>query len=299
MSTSNKLDLQPIQELTVHLRAVRTDEWSKQLDRPSDDGKHLAKNLDRNFAVLQLRLDNGKTIGRGWLGVSGKPNYPPPAILKDPVVLASESEGFSLNVKALLGSDNDHIISPIFEPLAGTKMTCSEVPLLNGLGYRLSIESFPEDATGCLYLLTERLPCKSCGQVIRQFRETYPNLQIHLLYMFDYTSRADDRLATDLSDLASSVHLIEVIDDSDNGFVGSTKVIFGPANNPVPSAPGGGPAQNGQSENVGITIHVLPVSARQQGDRVVAPTSDASEVISRDAGSPSAHFISNIRTDRR
>lgn len=297
MSTRRELDLQPIEELTVHLRAVRTDDWSRQLDRPSDNGKHLAMNLDRNFAVLQLRLDNGRTIGRGWLGVSGKPDYSPPSILKDPVVLSSERNSFSLNVKALLGSDDDHIILPIFEPLAETTLKCSEVPLLNGLGYRLSIESFPKDATGSLYLLTERLPCASCGQVIRQFREAYPNLQIHLLYMLDYKSRADDRLASDLRDLARSVHLIEVIDGSDNGFVGSTKEVFKSAKSPFQRPPAGGPAKSGQSEAVGITIHVLPVSARKPGDLVVSPTSEESEVMSREAGSPSAHFISNIRPD--
>jgi hypothetical protein len=298
MSASRKPDRQAIEELTVHLRAVRTVGWSKHLDRPSDNGQHLAKNLNRNFAVLQLCLDNGSAIGLGWLGVSGDPGYSPPAILKDPVVLASESGSFSLNVKAIFGFDEDHIIDPLFEPLPEATLKCSEVPLLNGLGYRMSITNFPQEATGCLYLLTERLPCKSCGQVIRQFRQAYPNLQIHLLYMFDHTDHASERLATDLSDFADSVQLIEVIDDGDNGFMGSTGAVFGSANNPVQSTPRGGPATNAQAKSLGITINVLPVSARKPGDLVVVPTSEASKVISRGAGSPSAHFISNILTNR-
>lgn len=233
-------------------------------------------------------------MGLGWLGVSGEPDYSPPAILKGPVILASESDGFSLNVKKLLGLDVDAFIAPIFKPLAGASMKCSEIPLLNGLGHWLFVKDFPKETTGRLYLLTERLPCPSCGHVISQFRQSYPNLQMHLLYMFDHTARASERLATDLSNLANSVRLIEVIDDGDKGFVGSTGAVFGSPANPVRSPTGGSPAILGQSKSVGIKINVVCVSARKPGDRLVEPTSKASEVISRGAGSPSAHFNSNI-----
>lgn len=293
-SPGQKPDVQAICELTEYLRAVRTVGWSKHLDRPSDKGMHLAKNVNRNFAVLQLCLDDGRSIGQGWLGVSGEPGYSPPAILDKPVILASQSESFLLNVKELLGLDADASFEPRFAPLPGETKTCSEIPLLNGLDFLLQRQDFPKDATGTLYLLTERLPCHSCGHVMRQFRQGYPNIQIHLLYMFDHTAHASERLATDLSDLAVSVHLIEVIDNGDKGFAGSTGAPFGSADNPARSLTGGRPFVPVQSKSGGITINLVRVSARKPGDLVLKPSSKAAEVISRGAGAPSAHFNSNI-----
>ena len=293
-SPSQKPDTEAIGKLTVYLRHVRTIGWSKQLDRPSDNGQHLAKNLNRNFAVLQLCLDDGRSIGLGWLGVSGEPGYSPPAILNEPVILASKSDDFLLNVKELLGLNDDAFLGPRFAPLPGATMKCSEIPLLNGLGVKLQAQDFPKDVTGRLYLLTERLPCLSCGHVMRQFRQAYPNLEIHLLYMFDHTAHASQRLATDLSNLADSVHLVEVIDDGDKGFVGLTGAAFGSTANPVRSPTGGSPVVPIQSKSGGVTINLVSVSARKPGDLVVEPTSKASEVISRGAGSPSAHFNANI-----
>ena len=46
-------------------------------------------------------------------------------------------------------------------------------------------------------------------------------------------------------------------------------------------------------------IRILPVNARKPGDLMVVPTSKASEVVSRGAGSPSAHFNSNILPESR
>ena len=293
-SPGEKPDVQAISELTERLRAVRTVGWSKQLDRPSDDGKHLANNLNRNFAVLQLCLDNGQSIGLEWLGVSGKPNYSLPPILNKSVILASETDDFMLNVKELLDLDHDTVFEPCFAPLPGTKMTCSEVPLLNGLGFWLQARSFPKDATGHLYLLTERLPCLSCGHVMHQFKQGYPNFQIHLLYMFDHTDRASERLATDLTNVADSVHLVEVMENSDTGFVGLRGPAFGSPATPVRSPTTASPIVPVESKSGGGTIRILPVNARKLGDLMVVPTSNASEVISRGAGSPSAHFIANI-----
>jgi hypothetical protein len=293
-SPGQKPDVEAIGELTEYLRALRTVGWSKHLDRPSDKGLHLAKNVNRNFAVLQLCLDDGRSIGLGWLGVSGEPGYSPPAILNKPVILASEPGGFLLNVKELLGLDADAFLKPRFAPLCGTTMRCSEIPLLNGLGFRLQFQGFPKDATGSLYLLTERLPCPSCGHVMRQFRQGYPNFQIHLLYMFDHTAHASERLAADLSNLADSVHLIEVIDDDDKGFTGLTGAAYGSAANPARSLTRGSPVVPVQSKSSGITINLVRVTARKPGDLVAEPTSKAAEVISRGAGSPSAHFNSNI-----
>lgn len=291
-----KPDAEAIGELAAYLRAVRTVGWSKHLDRPSHEGLHLAKNVNRNFAVLQLCRDNGTSIGLGWLGVSGAPDYFPPAILNEPIILTSESDGFLLNVKELLGLDADTFLEPLFLPIPGETKKCSEVPLLNGLGYHLLTQDFPKDAPGSLYLLTERLPCPSCGQVLRQLRQAYPSLQIHLLYMFDHTAHASERLSTDLSDLADSVHLIEVIDDGDKGFVGLNGAPFGSAVNPARISTGSSMFVPVRSNEGGININVVRVSARKPGDRIIEPTSTASDVISRGAGAPSAHFNSNIKS---
>lgn len=293
-STGQKSDIEAISELTTYLRAVRTVGWSKHLDRPSDNGQHLAKNLNRNFAVLQLCLDNGRSIGLGWLGVSGDSGYSPPAILNKPIILASRASDFFLNVKELLGLETDTFLEPHFAPLPDAHMKCAEIPLLNGLGVKLATLNVPNTVTGSLYLLTERLPCPSCGHVLRQFQRRYPTLKIHLLYMFDHTDRAARRLNTDLSELAASVHLVEVIDDGDKGFVGLTGAVFGSASKPALCTTGGNSVEVLQSKSCGITINLVRVSALRSGDEIVVPTSKESEVISRGAGSPSAHFISNI-----
>lgn len=62
----------------------------------------------------------------------------------------------------------------------------SEYLLLNGLAYILNQHKVD---TGNVYLMTERIPCRSCTQVINGFSEMFPKILVNIIYLGDSGSR--------------------------------------------------------------------------------------------------------------
>ena len=53
----------------------------------------------------------------------------------------------------------------------------SEVKILEDIA-----KDLPRDARGCISLFTERKPCYSCADVVTQFREMFPNIELNVTY---------------------------------------------------------------------------------------------------------------------
>ncbi|VWD18088.1 hypothetical protein [Burkholderia lata] len=263
--------------MVMQMRAIRQVGWRKHLDLPSNDLMHEPKNLNRNFAMLRLWcVGDTWAMGDQWVGVSGTGDYFPPKGV-DAYVLKSREGDYAVNMKAVYGTPDDCFEPARYHPACGNP-ECSEVPLLNALSHAIRRCNIASGTPAHLILLTERLPCLSCGRLFRQFGQDHPGLSLHLLYMFDHTDRAEERLSTDLDYLSECTFVVECIDPDDSGHTG-------------PGGPGFAPPGFTSHSKGGIFItQVAPFS----DDYVVTTPSDATKVPSRAPGSSSAHFAARI-----
>ncbi|WP_322087571.1 hypothetical protein [Burkholderia sp. BCC1999] len=214
-------------------------------------------------------------MGDQWVGVSGTGDYFPPKGV-DAYVLKSREGDHAVNMKALYDTPDDCYEPARYYPACGNP-ECSEVPLLNALSHAIERCHIASGTPGHVILLTERLPCLSCGSLFRQFGKDHPGLSLHLLYMFDHTDRAEERLSTDLDYLSDSTFVVEYIDPDDNGHAGPGGPAFAPPG--FTSRPKGGI----------FIAQITPFS----GDVVTTP-SDTTRVPARATGSSSAHFAARI-----
>ncbi|MEB3228390.1 MAG: deaminase domain-containing protein [Synechocystis sp.] len=63
--------------------------------------------------------------------------------------------------------------------------TDAEYKLLSAIAEVLETDS-NHGAEGMLYLYTERKPCKSCEQVLQQFSQKFPNIEVRLEWSYPY-----------------------------------------------------------------------------------------------------------------
>lgn len=56
----------------------------------------------------------------------------------------------------------------------------SEAKILEDIAHQLGYNKFCVDETvkGNVYLITERVPCPSCQDVIEQFKQMFPNVNV-------------------------------------------------------------------------------------------------------------------------
>ena len=79
--------------------------------------------------------------------------------------------------------NSDNIING---PRAYDRAVDSESKILEDIAHQLGYNQFCVDETvkGSVYLLTERPPCPSCEEVIKQFKKMFPNLNVYVINKF-------------------------------------------------------------------------------------------------------------------
>jgi hypothetical protein len=63
--------------------------------------------------------------------------------------------------------------------------TCSEYKVLSKIANTLEIQ-YNLEVEGYLYLYTERSPCESCQDIIKQFKEKFTNIKIEIFSDYPY-----------------------------------------------------------------------------------------------------------------
>lgn len=91
--------------------------------------------------------------------------------------LSSDKDGNVAVERVVQGKSIFHTFPAIFK---SKKTHDSEYLLLNYISQVLDQSSLEN---GKVLLITERLPCKHCLQVIIDFNEKYPNIEIHLMFL--------------------------------------------------------------------------------------------------------------------
>lgn len=275
-------------EMALALRAHRAAAHDRHLDvladSPLTDGPHFG-DMKRNHALIRVRagmtLDPREWLGRYWVGRSGLAPLASPQAKGGPIFVRrahGAAGGPRVDVGPLLQKAVPDERPYLYDPLPSTCLHCSEPPLVNACAYVMLDAGVKPDAQLECFLLTERLPCASCVHVLKSFRQNFPGLRLHLLYFFDYESRVENRLETDMSDLADSIHLLEYIDGTDPGY--KSEKVYG-----------------GNREPYGPSLNVWCAEALGPGEALVKPP--ANEVLPRGKGSPSVHFLSRISSRGR
>lgn len=271
----HEMMLEMVQELRSH-RAKRHD---PRLDTvPDAHGTHLA-GFSRNYALLRIgrpneRLAQEEWRGSGWIGVSGlvkaaSASKRPPFFLRR---IGTEAELPRVDVGGLLGQAAVQEVPYSYTPWAGKN--CAEPPLINAVAYLLREARLPSDRALEVFLLSERFPCPSCIQILSQFRTEFPNIRLHLLYLFDHDFRVES-LVHGLSDVVDSIHLVEYVDGDDKGFNADE-------------------AFQGRGAVAMTALNVMPISALKPEEHLVYPPT--TDVLPRAAASSSGHFVARLPT---
>lgn len=78
------------------------------------------------------------------------------------------------------------IFEPSIDPYSDRLMdTDAEYKLLSAIATVLE-QHYHQSAQGQLYLYTERKPCQSCEQVLQQFKQKFPNIEVTLEWSYPY-----------------------------------------------------------------------------------------------------------------
>jgi hypothetical protein len=195
MPALKKHFIDPFGHLSNILLSLRTAGYNKHLDAvPGRLGSHIPENINRNNAALLMHLHaTNRCYGDDWVGVSGKSGRSDAQAL-GLKVLHSAKAGFT-DVTNVFGFQT--ALQNYFTPEDELR-SCSEVALINGLHH--AITAYEENGCGAdtsqpctLYLLTERLPCKSCSNLLSKFLCKYQSTTLHLGYMFEPLANDKER----------------------------------------------------------------------------------------------------------
>ncbi|HAG84714.1 MAG TPA: hypothetical protein DCL61_27070 [Cyanobacteria bacterium UBA12227] len=131
--------------LIEHLRSDATLIREEYINKPFPKG---------NVAVIEVHLSSGISFGIGATSRAKSPATQPKV----------RSEGGQFE--------------PIVDPYSGRVMdTDAEYKALSAIADTLKM-FYDHEVEGQLYLYTERKPCESCNDVLEQFKEKFPNIQI-------------------------------------------------------------------------------------------------------------------------
>ena len=125
--------------------------------------KYLKKQFPKgNVAVIEIHLNNGISFCTGATSRAKSPT-PKPKLKSD-------------------GGQFEPIIDPYSQRLMDTD---SEYKALSAIADTLDLFDKYEQQ-GRLYLYTEREPCESCNDVLKQFHDKYPNIKAETFWDYPY-----------------------------------------------------------------------------------------------------------------
>ena len=196
-------------------------------------GTHPPGNLKRNRAALLLHMqESDKVIGWDWLGISGESNFHLPDA--EHIKILKPNADNTMDVSRILGIQNDVILEHRFSPqITGSDFNgmCSEVALINGLSHYLF--AFPpskeraHNENAALFLITERLPCKSCSALLAEFLKENQWVDLHLAYMFEPKEGTEKGpiercVSSVVNELGGQVktYMVELVSTNDQGSKG-------------------------------------------------------------------------------
>ena len=117
-----------------------------------------------NIAIAEVHLEKGIRFGMGATSRASSPCQ-----LSIPI---PRSQGGQFE--------------PSIDPYSGRVMdTDAEYKVLSAIAQVLETH-YNWDIQGQLYLYTERQPCQSCRDIIRQFREKFPNIEVDVDWSYPY-----------------------------------------------------------------------------------------------------------------
>jgi hypothetical protein len=199
---------------------------------PRSSGHQHSDGLVGNLGAILFRSSNGTTLGGNWIAASSKlrKTIRSQAFSRGDVAVSYNGLG-----KVAMWSTQKH--STIMSaPLVATNpkhKNDSEHVLLNALHSRLRTCGL--DA-GSVLLLTERLPCASCTDVIIEFVKRNPAVKLSVAYISDYVNKQLSRSHVDfhqqlLQSKVFDVPLVKVDqasrDDWEFSMIPSSAVLHG------------------------------------------------------------------------
>ncbi|ACK72419.1 hypothetical protein PCC7424_4045 [Gloeothece citriformis PCC 7424] len=120
----------------------------------------------KNVAVVELHLKNGRVFG---IGATSGPKKKNPLGIDIP---KPKSQGGQFE--------------PIVDSHSGYLMnTDSEYKALCAIADTLDM-FYDSSVEGKLYLYTERRPCESCQEIVKQFKEKFSNIDVEVFWDYPY-----------------------------------------------------------------------------------------------------------------
>lgn len=286
------------QYLANLLLKARPVGYDKHLDKPTGGprGTHPPGNLNRNRAALLLHmLESDTVVGDDWLGISGDSNFHF-AGAQNLKILKSDVNG-TMDVSGIFGHPDPLIVGHRFHPKKESDFNgmCSEVALINGLSHYLA--AYPlEGEPAELFLITERIPCKSCTALLKKFLKHYTGIQLHLAFMFEPTERTgEETIERGIHDVRKKLggqiktYMVELVSSNDQG---SKNICDGIQRRPRWRPEGVGSLNCMHNANSATTTYSLSIVPVLPGPRAILD--HEREPLERGAGEHSDHISARV-----
>ena len=157
------------------------------LQLPLASGHQHTIGLDGNLGAVLFRNEAGGYLGRDWIAASTKIRQPVQAraaAMGDTFVYL---EGTNKNRKVQWVTAGTKPVgkNAVIGPTQQQSKNDTEIVLLNAMHVALDFMGYPR---GHVVLLTDRIPCASCTDVIKRFVSITPNVSLSVAYLADYVN---------------------------------------------------------------------------------------------------------------
>lgn len=179
-------DIRYLRDVIERARTYRDQDTyldlSLALPRPS--GHHHSDGLYGNLGAILFRSADGTVLGHNWVAASSKLRRSTRAQAFGRGDVVINYHGLA-KVALWSAPKQSTIVNAPLAPTDPAHKNDTEHVLLNALHSRLRYCGL---GAGSALLLTERIPCASCTDVIIEFVDKNPAVRLKVAYMFDYVN---------------------------------------------------------------------------------------------------------------